>query len=577
MKRMLMGHFLPPDYDQFLFEQYQSLRQVQKAVVDYTIEFLRLSSRNNLMETEGQQISRYLYGLNPSIRKNIGCQVILSLSEAYNIARRAKSMSSKGNFGGEVNRRSTTAALKQPLKFNAETSTSSNTIQSEQMEKEGGKKPMVNPYTKPTGDKCYRCAEYDENKNEDEDDYFKEDDGVCQPDGDEEDMPTFIVRKVVLAPKRVDTQRNMLFRTRCIISNQNFDLIIDGGSCENIISRDLVHNLKLPVEKHSEPYSIVWITDGAGIRVTERCRVPLSIGKFYKDEVLCDVVNMNACHLLFGHRWQYDLETTHDGELKDSKEVHLLIVKEFLFVGRDEPTSKISSVPGASLPNLPHYQMNPKESVILQQMVEELLQKGLIRVSISPCAVPALLTPKNRKFSTIMAPLTNCLKNKKFQWGSDQDKSFAIIKEKLCTAPGNRLCIPRCSLREKLIHDLHGGGLSGHLGRKKTIDILEERYYWPQLKRDVVPESIWEDLSMDFVLGLPRTHRGVDSIFVVPKQWDYALPQVEFAFNSATHSSIRRSPFSVVYQKSPRHVVDLVKLPKVHEYSSAVARLANDS
>ncbi|GJW18131.1 ribonuclease H-like domain-containing protein [Tanacetum coccineum] len=45
----------------------------------------------------------------------------------------------------------------------------------------------------------------------------------------------------------------------------------------------------------------------------------------------------------------------------------------------------------------------------------------------------------------------------------------------------------------------------------------------------------------------------------------------------ATHSSIGRSPFSVVYQKSPRCVVDLVKQPKVHEYSSAPARLANDS
>ncbi|KAK1627340.1 hypothetical protein QYE76_001655 [Lolium multiflorum] len=88
----------------------------------------------------------------------------------------------------------------------------------------------------------------------------------------------------------------------------------------------------------------------------------------------------------------------------------------------------------------------------------------------------------------------------------------------------------------------HAGGLMGHFGREKTLLMLADHFYWPKMRRDVdryvkrcitcnksksklkphglytplpAPTTPWEDISMDFVLGLPRTKRGHDSIFVV--------------------------------------------------------------
>jgi hypothetical protein len=55
---------------------------------------------------------------------------------------------------------------------------------------------------------------------------------------------------------------------------------------------------------------------------------------------------------------------------------------------------QIGLVPGASLPNRAAYDTNPEETKEIQQQVEELIKKGYVQESLSPCVVPILLVPK---------------------------------------------------------------------------------------------------------------------------------------------------------------------------------------
>jgi hypothetical protein len=54
----------------------------------------------------------------------------------------------------------------------------------------------------------------------------------------------------------------------------------------------------------------------------------------------------------------------------------------------------IDLIPGASLPNKATYRLTPRENEEVKNQVQELLDKGLVRESLSPCTVPTVLSPK---------------------------------------------------------------------------------------------------------------------------------------------------------------------------------------
>ncbi|GJY62201.1 hypothetical protein Tco_0462858 [Tanacetum coccineum] len=96
---------------------------------------------------------------------------------------------------------------------------------------------------------------------------------------------------------RVSTTK--IFRSKILINNSVFSLIIDGCSINNLVSRKLVDFLKLPME----------ICQIEGYQV---CKVPVTIGKSYKVEVLCIVDDIDECHILFGKPWQCEVNGKYD-------------------------------------------------------------------------------------------------------------------------------------------------------------------------------------------------------------------------------------------------------------------------
>ncbi|GFS39345.1 hypothetical protein Acr_00g0062420 [Actinidia rufa] len=311
-----------------LYLKLQGLYQGNRSVDEYYKEMEMAMIRANLEEDREATMARFLNGLNREIANTIEIHHYVELEDLVHMAIKVERQLKKGgtrpkpviqtfssapwrsNYPKKEESSSTSKAKSEPK--NATTNTASQ-----------GK--PASTLTHSSEIKCFKCqgrghiASQCPNKRvmviRENGEFECEDEPNCDEMppledtsmGDEEfgadhgEMLGLVARRALSlqVKEEEEVQRESIFHTHCHVKDKVCSVIMDGGSCTNVASTSMVEKLGLTTLKHPRPYKLQWLNDSSEVRVTKQVVVPFRIGK-YEDEVLCDVVPMQAGHLLLG-------------------------------------------------------------------------------------------------------------------------------------------------------------------------------------------------------------------------------------------------------------------------------------
>ncbi|XP_019189640.1 PREDICTED: uncharacterized protein LOC109184063 [Ipomoea nil] len=510
MKIAMRKKFIPTWYYRELYQQLQDLVQGRLSVAKYDHENEKLMTKLGLEEDPQSTIARFIKGLNWDIREEMEMHDFVDYEEMVQKAVQIEKKLMKRKKRVQSNISNWKASKGQKEWKNDSKGEASKP--KEAVDKCKGKVEFSS--TKPSGVRCFRCqgrghiAKDCPNKKT----MIINDFGDIQTESDQDQEMSNEDSQGESAEIQEAVEGEFLMVRRMLNAQAKEDeVIIDGRSCANVASTELTNKLGLQTISHPTPYSLQWLNKTGEIKVDKQVMVPMSIGK-YEDSILCDVVPMQAAHVLLGRPWQFDKKTTHEGYtnrysffhngrkivlvplspkqifedekkerekekkngkermteieklsekelsgkqeeikemsaqkreeqkkkqnffctgktvekvLREGKPIYLILFKEANLenTSLEHMPKEISSllqefgdvfpkelpkglpplrgiehhidlVPGAPIPNRPAYRCSPEETKEIQRQVEELLAKGQIQESLSPCAVPVLLVPK---------------------------------------------------------------------------------------------------------------------------------------------------------------------------------------
>eukprot|EP00253_Pinus_taeda_P015838 PITA_15838 len=398
MEAKLKEKFLPKDYHIMLYRQVQNLKQRGMTVREFTEEFYKLNLRAGYVDDTSEKMARYVNGLRGEILDEIGILSPQTLEEAYQFALKAeekinrKQNSRRG--GGSGRGKGKVYGRGRGTVSNEEGSSSKST----EGEPAGGRGTYV---TQP----------------EDAEETPQE------AENTPEIGEALVMNKVLLKPAKEAAepdQRKALFRTVCKSQGKccKCEVEFQIGKYKDKILCDV-----MPMDVCHLLLGRPWQFDRGAIHDGK-----INCYKFVKDGIkhtLVPIKEENTAEasgvkalLLGGKEFIKQIEDSEINfvvirrprtvvlhtQVSDLPEDVQRLLQDFGDIVVDDlpdelpPRRGISHcidfIPGASLPNKAAYRMSPKDHEEIRKQVQELLDKGLIRESMSPCAVPTVLAPK---------------------------------------------------------------------------------------------------------------------------------------------------------------------------------------
>ncbi|XP_074288672.1 uncharacterized protein LOC141613826 [Silene latifolia] len=238
LKKHLTKRFLPRDYEQDNYLKLTSLSQESSSVSDYINEFEKMSIVCDLEEKQELRTARFIRGLNTNLAQRVEIQHYDNFDDACRLALKfEKQDKSKKSYTRDYAKNSSTYSKSRLPHLVA---------RNHDMR-------ILKIKEKARWWKLRRHA-FESGPIDVEDESGGEEVHEVEPYSDEE--------------------KGALICT----------LIIDSGSCTNVIAKDVVAKLKLPTKNHPKPYKLHWLDGNNGVMVKKQALISLQLGPKSEEE-----------------------------------------------------------------------------------------------------------------------------------------------------------------------------------------------------------------------------------------------------------------------------------------------------